>query len=54
MYEKRRWLGVLLIAVAAISGIAFVATSLHGRYRGVVMAPGCVYGIRGGNQDRKG
>lgn len=45
MYEKRRWFGGLLIAVAAILGVAFVATSLHGWYRGGVMAPGCRYGM---------
>ena len=45
MYEKRRWFGALLIAVAAILGIAFVATPLHAWYRGGVMAPGCGYGM---------
>jgi hypothetical protein len=54
MYEKRRWFGALLIAVAAILGIVFVATSLQGWYGGGAMAPGCGYGIRGGNHGRKG
>lgn len=47
MYEKRRWLEALLIAVGAILGIAFVATSLRGWYRGSAMAPGCGQGIGG-------